>query len=218
MNVRDLQAAIGVTADGQFGPVSRAALLARFTNPAAPAITTGQMQMVADRLGVTLKQLAAVAKVESAGGGFDAQGRPKILFERHIFHRLTGGKWSVASFSNPTRGGYSEDSWGKLLDACAKDPDAAFSACSWGKFQILGSHWNSLGYPTPFAMAQTTVQSEAAHYEMLARFIEVSKLQKAMQSLSSDPAACAPFAARYNGPAYRENRYDTKLALAMRGG
>jgi hypothetical protein len=60
----------------------------------------------AKRLGVSARQLAAVAKVEAAGSGFDADGRPKILFERHKFHQFTKGEYSNSAFSNPVAGGY----------------------------------------------------------------------------------------------------------------
>jgi hypothetical protein len=43
-----------------------------------------------------------VRAVESAGRGFDADGRPKRLFERHKFHRFTGGRSRPArSASHP---------------------------------------------------------------------------------------------------------------------
>lgn len=216
MDVRGLQTKLGVTADGAFGPISRQALLDTFTNTNAPVVTDGEIQAFAERLGCSLKQLRAVAKVESAGGGFDNKGRPKILYERHIFHRLTNGQWTPSTFSQREYGGYGEDSWGKLLLACGKNPDAAFSACSWGKFQVLGAHWSRLGYDSPYALAVSTVASEAAHYELLARYIEKFGLLDELWALSSDPADCAAFAAAYNGPAYVRNHYDRKLAEAMR--
>lgn len=215
MNPTDLQRLIGTTPDGQFGPASRAALSAHFTNRSAPAISGAEMQALADRLGCTVKQIRAVAKVESGGGGFDASGRPKILYERHLFHRLTDGRWSVTAWSNPKGGGYSEDSWLKLGLACARDPDAALASCSWGKFQVLGLHWSKLGYDSPYALAHSTVTSEAAHYELLARYIESFGLVDELRALSRDPEECRGFAASYNGPAYRNFDYHTKLAAAM---
>lgn len=211
-----LQSLVGTVADGKWGPASRAALLARFVNTATPAITPGQLQAFADRLGVSLRQLAAVASVESSGGGFDAQGRPKILFERHVFHRLTKGRWSPSAFSNPARGGYGESSWEKLVFACGADPDAAFASASWGKFQVMGFHAEALGYASSFALALSTTVSEAAHYELLCRFIEANRLVTAMRAISADPKDCRAFARAYNGPAYAQNRYDEKLARAMR--
>ena len=185
------------------------------TNLVAPAVTAQDIQAVADRLGCSVKQVNAVAKVESAGGGFDNKGRPKILFERHYFHRLTDGKWSVSRFSNPSPGGYSEDSWSKLLDAAAKDPWAAFQAASWGKFQVMGAHWETLGYESPWEMAWAMRQSEAGHYDALARYVEAFGLAGAMRQISTNPETCRAFAKGYNGPGYLTYSYHTKLAKAM---
>lgn len=216
MTIAELQKVIGTKVDGRWGPASRAALLARFTNTSAAKITTNEMQAFAERLGCTLRQLAAVAAVESSGSGFDRYGRPKILYERHYFHRLTEGKWSPGSFSNAARGGYSEDSWVKLATACAYAPDAAFSSVSWGKFQVMGFHWSKLGYVSPFDLAVSTVGSEAAHYELLARYIETFGLKDDIRRLSTNPADCRDFAAGYNGSAYEAGGYHRKLAEAMR--
>jgi len=216
MNIAELQTAIGTTADGKWGPASRAALRDKFTNKAAPAATPGQQQAFADRLGVTLRQLQAVAKVESSGAGFDAVGRPKILFERHIFHGMTNGRYSPSSFSNPEGGGYGDDSWNKLLLAAGKVPDAAFSSCSWGKFQVLGKWWHDLGYTSAFALAVSTVASEAAHYDLLCRYIERNGLRVQMTALSDDPDDCRAFAKAYNGPNYVRFDYHGKLARAMK--
>jgi hypothetical protein len=216
IDVKALQTALGVTADGVFGPISRGALIAAFTNTRAPAISPEEVVGYAAILGCTAKQLNAVAAVESSGSGFDGVGRPKILFERHLFHRLTQGKWTPAPFSEPISGGYSDDSWAKLTAACGKDPDAAFSSCSWGKFQILGAHWSKLHYDSPFGLAQSCVRSEAAQYELLVRFIETFGLSDELRALSADPDTCRPFAKAYNGPLYERNSYHRKLAQAMK--
>lgn len=216
MNIAELQKAIGTAPDGKWGPASRAALLDHFTNKSAPAITPGQEQVIADRLSVSLRQLRAVAQVESSGSGFDNQGRPKILFERHYFHRLTDGKWSPAIFSDAKAGGYGDDSWNKLLAAAGRDPDAAFASCSWGQFQVMGAHWKALGYASPFALAASTVKDQAGHYELLTRFIERNNLKGAMAAISTDPEDCRAFARAYNGPAYAKGRYHEKLARAMK--
>lgn len=220
MNQQDLQKWLNahgevVAVDGDIGPQSRAAIMAVFTNDCASAVTEADIQRLADRLGATPKQLRAVSTVESGGSAYDKEGRPKILFERHKFHQLTNGKYSVTSFSNPNGGGYNESSWLKLTMAAGKDVDAAFASTSWGKFQVLGMHWRSLGYPSPLEMAYTTVTGEAAHYEMLARYIEHFGLQQALRQLSTDPKDNELFARLYNGPKYKNFAYDQKLAKAM---
>ena len=201
--------------DGQFGAVSRAAMEKVFSNVCADATDEADMAKFAQRLGCTVKQLKAVATVESGGSGYDKQGRPKILFERHLFHRFTNGKYSVAAFSNSTGGGYKDCSWTKLGQACALSPFKAFEAVSWGKFQVLGMWWDELGYASPVEMAYSTVASEDAHYEMLLRYIEMNKMQGAVKALSTVAHDNRAFAKSYNGPAYTKFNYHVKLAKAM---
>lgn len=215
MDVKELQAAIGVTADGMFGPISRAALLDHFTNTNAPAANSADMLVFASNLGCTGKQLSAVASVESSGGGFDNHGRPKILYERHLFHRQTDGKWSPTIFSNKSGGGYGQSSWDKLAAACAKDPDAAFGACSWGKFQVLGLHWSKLGYESPYALAYSCVTGEAEHYDLFARYIQAFGLADELRAITDDPEDCRALARGYNGPNYEKFNYHKRIAKAM---
>lgn len=217
MNIRQLQQAIGTTDDGIWGQKSRAALIAHFTNRQAPALTEADLQGAAQALGTGVAQIRAVRVVEAAGTGFDRNGLPKILFERHLFHRLTGGRFSPAVFSQPSPGGYDVDSWTKLGASIATgEVDAAFMSASWGLFQVLGKWWSELGYASPFEMALSATTGEAAQLAMFERFVLRFGLADELRALSGDPAACRAFAAAYNGPGYRTNRYDEKLAAEMR--
>lgn len=217
MNIIELQKAIGAKPDGIWGQGSRKALLTAFTNPKAEKLSASETKAFAKRLGVTEKQLMAVSKVESAGAGFDSSGKPKILFERHKFHKHTGGVYSVTPFSNPTGGGYNENSWDKLTGAIVTGAvDAAFMSCSWGKFQVLGEYWSDFDYDSPFALAFSTVASEAAHYELLCRYVEENGLQDEMRALSTNADTCRAFAKAYNGKTYEKFSYHTKLAAAMK--
>ena len=204
-----------VVVDGVCGSKTRAAIVAAFTNTCAEAITDTEIGILATRLGCTTKQLRAVSKVESGGAAYDKQGRPKILFERHLFHRFTGGRFPLSPFNQPKGGGYNEDSWDKLTRAACLDPGSAFAAVSWGKFQVLGMHWDVLTYPSALELAYSTVTGEAAHYELLARFIEANSLNSPLKRLSTRAADNVDFARRYNGPAFRKFAYDDKLAAAM---
>jgi hypothetical protein len=216
MNISMLQEAVGVTVDGQWGKKSCEAFLRVFSASRVDAIKAAEESAFARRLGVSLRQLRAVARVESAGGGHDRRGRPTMLYERHKFHRHTGGKWSVCSFSNSVAGGYKESSWGKLLGAVGTgEVDAAFMSCSWGKFQVLGEWWDELGYASPYALARSAVDGEAAHFELLCRYLEFNGLTRAMADISADPESCRGFAKGYNGPRYRDHAYHQKLAAAM---
>lgn len=207
--------------DGSAGPATRAAIVAVFTNTAAPAINAAQMQMAATRIGCTTNQLRAIAAVESSGGGFDDRGLVKILWERHYFWKRI--RRIIPWISNPKGGDYAldasrngvNDSWEKLCLAIAHGPIAAFESASWGKFQIMGSHAVSLGFGNALEFAYALSRSELAHYEALAEFIAVNKMGNLARALSRNPRDCAAFALRYNGRAALKNGYDRKLAAAM---
>lgn len=201
--------------DGKCGPATRAAIGQVFTSHNPPPITDSDIAATALRLGCSPKQVRAVSIVESGGKTYDANGRPKMLFERHLFHRLTDGRYSTTDYSNATGGGYSMDSWAKLEAAACKDADAAFASASWGRFQVLGTHWRALEYISPIEMAYTTVTSEAASLTMLARYVKANGLAQALRSLSANPETCRAFARGYNGPGYEKFAYHTKLARAM---
>lgn len=218
----------GLTVDGVVGPATRAAVLRVFAGANAPA-TPAEITQIARELRVLPEQVRAVAAVESNGGGFLPSGHPKILYERHWFRRRIGkvlGSISVRGhfLAHPTPGGYTldadrdgmNDSWEKLLEACATDPVAAFESCSWGKFQIMGGHWKPLGYPDVFRFAYSMVGGEFGHYRALAAFIRANGLTRAMQRLSTDARQNEDFARRYNGAGFRKNDYHNKLARAMR--
>ena len=218
MIIPDLQRQIGAAPDGVWGAKSTAALMDRFANRDAPALSASEIAGAAARLGCSIRQLNAVRAVEAAGRGFDASGRPKILFERHKFHKFTGGRFSPSIFSQPSAGGYEVNSWGKLCSAIATgEVDAAFQSASWGAFQVMGEWWDECGYPSPYALAWTAAQSEADQLELLIRYIEHFSLQDELAALTSNPVTCRPFAAAYNGPRYRLNRYDDKLAEEVAG-
>ena len=74
---------------------------------------------------------------ESRGFGFLSDRRPKILFERHIFHKRTGGKFSAKhpDISNRNAGGYGAGGghqYVRLEKAIKLDRKAALESASWG--------------------------------------------------------------------------------------
>lgn len=204
-----------VVVDGIAGPQTRAAILAAFACRFPEPIADEAIAALAERLGCTVRQLRAVAIVESSGAAFDRHGRPKMLFEQHLFWRATGGRHGVTAFSNPDPGGYGTDSWAKLTAAASVDPAAAFASASWGKFQVLGQHWAILRYSSPLDLAFSTVGGEAGHYELLARYVARFGLLEALRALSPRPDDNRPFARGYNGPGYERFAYHLKLARAL---
>lgn len=212
----------GLVADGIAGPKTMAALANREKSP--KHLSEADLERAAERLGVPVAAIKAVNEVESAGAGFLPDGRPKILYERHVAFRLLGEAGTpydeacaladrYPNLINQKRGGYAggPGEWSRLASALqVLDADIAHGACSWGQYQIMGYHWQRLGYESidAFVMAQHT--GEAAHLDAFARYIEADPaLHKAIKAKK-----WADVARLYNGPAYKENLYDIKLARA----
>lgn len=220
MTTRDLQNRLGVNPDGIFGPQTRAAFLRAFMNTGAPAITEADLTGAAKRLGVPLANLKALAEKESGRASFSRLGRPVILFEAHWFSRLTNRRYdrshphiSSRHWSRRLYARLMPQRYERLADAAALNVNAAISSASWGKFQIMGFHWQSLGYASAFDFAMHMVRSETDHLDALVRFIEANQLNKALRDCrANDPASCVGFALRYNGSGFRQNAYHTKLA------
>lgn len=206
--------------DGKGGPATRAATLNIFTNKNALSIGIKDIQDFAVRLGGTVKQVNAVGLTESAGSGWNDQGQPKALYERHYFFKYWQHKISL--LSDPTPGGYTidsdhdglNDSWEKLADAAMLNPLYAFQSASFGKFQIMGAWATKLNYANAIEFAYSMVGNERAHYEALVRYIEVFGGKDKFRKLSTNPSDNTPFAEFYNGK--NQKGYDTRLAQNMR--
>lgn len=200
-------------------------MLASITNRNAPALLDGDFIRVAAELGVSPAVIRAVRKVEAPRGPFDDQGRPSILYERHVFARNTApeGRFNASHPDLSANSGYGAGGYGaysaqigKLERAYALDAEAAFCACSWGAFQVLGENAQALGYGSARGMAVELAKSEAAHLDSFARFVRVNALIPALQQCrAGDPASCVPFVSRYNGKGYAQFSYHTKLAAAI---
>lgn len=173
-------------------------------------------------LGCEVAAIRAVCEVEAPGGGFDAVGQPRILFEGHLFSKATGGRFDashptisyprwVRTFyaTGPTADARNEGEHQRLRVATSLDRGAALASASWGKFQILGSNWKDAGAESLQAFINAMYRDEDAH---LAAFVALIKSWGLAPTLRE--RQWATFAKRYNGPAYAENQYDTKLAAA----
>lgn len=177
-------------------------------------------QRLATRLDVELPALKAVAEVESAGSGFLAapDRRPKILFEGHVFHRLTAGRHSVAhpdvSYPRWDRGRYSRSpagEWKRLDKAAALDPAAAMQSASWGAFQIMGFNYALCGFDDVGRFVHAQSGGADGQLEAFATLLSRPGSPLIVPLRRKD---WAKFASLYNGPGYRQNLYDDKLAAA----
>jgi peptidoglycan hydrolase-like protein with peptidoglycan-binding domain len=179
-------------------------------NPAS--LTAHDFERAAKEIGCTVAAVRAVAEVESRGG-FLSDGRPRILFERHKFHKFTDGRFSAqhSHISWPGSGGYRGDAkeYLRLHEAIALDRKAALKSASWGAFQLMGFHHASLGFDDVEDFVASMVSGEGAQLDAFVAFIRVNGLADELRRLD-----WAGFAAGYNGPAFRKNNYDEKMAKA----
>jgi peptidoglycan hydrolase-like protein with peptidoglycan-binding domain len=193
------------------GPL--AAVLA--PGPRTP-LADGDFSTAAANLGCDVAAIRAVARVESSRKPFDDLGRPTILYERHLFDRLTGGKFRAKhpDISNPEPGGYGTfaSQYSKMERAYAVDADAALKACSWGMFQILGQNHQAAGFGTVVEYVKAMCQTEAEHLKAFVSFVRANpSMNTALRNHD-----WAGFARRYNGPDFHKNNYDVRMADAFR--
>jgi hypothetical protein len=229
MTIKQLHDRIGIAPDTPgygvaFGARSKAALFAILSNCNAPALAASDIDRTAAELRVDPRMIRAVRRVEAPRGPFDEQGRPSILYERHVFARNCDpvGRFNASHPTISAKAGYGAGGYGafgiqydRLAAACALDPHAAFAACSWGAFQVLGENAVAMGYASPFDMALALTVSEAAHLESFTRFVRMKRLEDELRACKpGDPASCIPFVSAYNGSGFRAFAYHEKLAAA----
>ena len=181
-----------------------------FTGHAVPLTAEGTARFTA----ITQSDAAcmwAVLSAETSGCGFLPDRRPKILFERHIFHALTGGAYdrSHPGISQPTAGGYGAGGapqYTRLAAALALDREAALQSASWGIGQVMGENFRAAGFASVGAMATAMAESEDNQLAAMAAFIGASGLSQPLSRRD-----WTGFAAGYNGPDYAKNNYDGVL-------
>jgi lysozyme family protein len=225
--VRAYQLKVDLVADGIAGPKTQAALVGA---DCSRLLGNSHLVAAAKRLGVELAAVYAVNEVESHGEGFLSNGKAKILYERHVMYRQlstpraegdnaealqTHADQLAATYPalvNTRPGGYAGGTaehqrlaQARLLDALCADESA-----SWGAFQVMGYHWQRLGYASLDDFVTRMNRNEAEHLEAIVRFIEADPaLHKALKARK-----WATFAKLYNGPNYARNLYDVKLNRA----
>ncbi|NNA66209.1 N-acetylmuramidase domain-containing protein [Pseudomonas gessardii] len=225
--VRAYQAKIGLVADGIAGIKTQSSLAG---GDCVQLLRNSDLVAAAERLDVPLASIYAINEVESKGKGFLDNGKPVILFERHIMYRQLAtarhpgddlaelkrhaGQLATTTpaLVNPKPGGYigGTAEHQRLAMARLIDDTAALESASWGAFQIMGFHWQRLGYTSVQDFVAAMSAGESQQFDAFTRFIETDPvLHKALKARK-----WAEFAKLYNGPDYQRNLYDVKLQRA----
>lgn len=226
--------------DGAFGPQSAAALRTCQAKLGCPVtgvydtatqaildpfikqkyLTMASFETAAQALGVTPAHIRTVCAVESNGAGFLDDGRVKILFERHWFRSSLAAlhlpNFAQLSAANADiigdQGGYvgGTGEYPRLARAIAINENSAYYSTSYGLFQIMGFNCSFAGFATPKALYQACQQSETN--QLLAFVSFIKKYQNGILWTALKAQDWITFALHYNGAAYKQNQYDTKLA------
>lgn len=205
---------------------------------AKPRLTSGDFMMAGQVYDVDPVVLRAVAKVESGGGGFLPDGRPKILFEGHVFWqrlKLKGidpaelvrdhpdwsdvlyEEWTTEHYSGNVTGRESVDEvpgfdeWDRLRRAQWIDPET-------GDHSALEScSWGKfqvLGLHWRnlgyIGVHEFVAQMFESEAKHLDAFMRYCRAYALLDAMRDED--WATFARGYNGKGYKKNRYDAKLA------
>lgn len=171
----------------------------------------------AKELGCEVAVIKAVASVESNGQAFFPNGQPKVLFEAHVFSRLTKGQYDKThpSLSSPKwdRSLYlgGEQEHFRVQEAAGLDRSAALMATSWGKFQIMGENYRECGFTSLQDFINAMYHGEAGQLKAFVGFLKHTGLARTLQKRDF-----TEFARRYNGPGYKRNKYDERMLAAYK--
>jgi hypothetical protein len=158
-------------------------------------------------------------EVETAGAGFDARNRLKLLFEPHIFYKQLGPgrKRDEAvrrGLAYPKAGTHPYPPLSKRYDqiseAMAIDEVAALNSASWGLPQIMGFNHKAAGFPSAKAMVESMLEGEDQQLEAFVNLLSDWKLAPSLRKRD-----WRTFSLRYNGKNALRNGYDRKIAAAF---
>jgi len=181
--------------------------------------------------------LAAVFSVESAGNGFNSNGRMMIRFENHVFYSLwattpsrkaqfhqhfdfrrDSHKYQDHKFRLNPNGGWqkqhtgsnSQDlEWKALQFAQSWDDTAALKSTAFGSAQIMGKNYATLHYPNVQAMF--TAFSKSIHAQMKGLVSFIAGNRDCVSGLRSGDMV--QFAGCYNGHS-KEQEYGNLISTA----
>lgn len=181
-------------------------------------LTDHEIAQAAKSIGIEPAALKAFYKVESNGDGFLLSGKPKILFEGHVFWKnlkvfglnplkFVGGnedilypKWTKIFYL----GG--EKEYSRLERARKIHHDAALMSTSFGAFQIMGFNYKTCGYSDIVEFVRAMEQSEINHLRAVVKFLANTGILHNLKSKDWEKVA-----EMYNGTGYALNNYHIKL-------
>lgn len=230
--VRDFQKQNHLVIDGLVGLKTWSVLIEKntyFLSHNSKFLSEQDLMVFAINYNLELATIKAVNEIESSGKGFLNSGKPKILFEGHVFWReLVSRGFDPNQFLTQDNKDVLYEKWTKKyylggdaehtrlqkaihINSNIGVKEAALSATSWGAFQIMGFHAKGLGYKSVGDFVTKMNVSEREQLEAFGRFLEAKKLIPFLKEKN-----WVDFAQQYNGSSFRANKYDQKLEAAYK--
>ena len=184
---------------------------------------------VASQEDIEPAKLLAIVDVESAGVAYWTVGGkqvPPARPEGHYFYRKLKG----AKLKQAVREGLAAPKAGQVKVPKSRtavyemirrmeaiDKQAARESCSWGVGQVMGDHWQKLGYTSVDQLVNACMASIAGQVDLMVRYIKVFGLEAAVRAGGTSANSWKAFAKGYNGPRYYAyGGYHNKLATAYK--
>jgi hypothetical protein len=183
----------------------------------------GSLDAMAKQYDLEPAVILAIQSVESGNNGYQPDGRPKILFEGHVFWRqlkiagkdpaelVKGNEDILFQHQDRTKYKHGNAEYDRLEKAEKIDRIAALKSASWGEFQIMGFNHKTVGYPDVDSFVESMKQPGAGQIRAVLAFMDNNKLLTLVRGPNKQ---WAKFAKAYNGAGYAKNKYDTKLQKA----
>ncbi len=186
----------------------------------------------AKKYDLELAAVKAVNQIESSGKGFLAFGKPRILFEGHVFwNELKKRNIEPNSFLNSLSQDVLYEKWTKKyykggegeyermekaanITALPGTKEAALCSASWGAFQIMGYNYKNLGYNSIDSWVSAMNEHEREHLAAFGKFISLKSISGKKLINWLQEKNWEKFAEGYNGSGYKKNKYDEKLNAA----
>lgn len=184
---------------------------------AAKKLDDIDLPKIAHTIGCGEDELHAVIDTETAGTGFQSDGRLTMLYEPHVFYRQLKQLGLLRTLDRAVAAGvayqnwglrpYPKDSYPSLQTAMELNYEIALRSASYGLPQMMGFNYEVCGYPSAEALVLDFRDSEVSQLEAMVKFLIANKLADKLKNHD-----WAGFALGYNGPGFAKNGYDKKLA------
>jgi len=203
-------------------------LASRLNYPKPSEFNEDHFEYLAKSFGCEAAAVKALTKQETIGKGkwaldhgFDKNGLPRILFERHHFYNFTTPQINPKTKKRPPNpykhfpdicfpksGGFGKEGlhqYERFVRAANLDMNAAIMSCSWGAFQVLGEYYSSCGCSSPIELVNEYMKGIDSHVLMFEKFMKKEK-SLAIRGLANKK--WEDVAASYNGSQWKKHNPD----------